>query len=73
MNCNELKKRLKEKNVDPRDYSIMGQKYPSECYCLIFEDGVWKVYYSERGNMTGLKKFTSESEACEYFYRWVTE
>ncbi len=72
MNCNELKKRLGEKNVDRNSYSILsGIRYPNECYCLIFEDGVWKYYYSERGHMTGLKEFTSESEACEYFYRQV--
>ncbi|MDE7295002.1 MAG: hypothetical protein K2N72_11310 [Oscillospiraceae bacterium] len=73
MNCNELKKRLKEKNIARHRYSIMGLKYPDDRCCIIFEDGLWKCYYSERGEMFGLKEFTSEDEACEYFFGWVTE
>lgn len=74
MNCNELKKRLEEKNIPPHYYRIMGEhKSPDDCCSIIFEDGLWKCYYSERGRVFELKEFTSESEACEYFFGWVTE
>lgn len=46
----------------------MGEKYPNESLCIIYEDSLWKVYDGERGLMSGLKEFKSESEACEYFY-----
>lgn len=31
------------------------------------KDEAWQVYYSERGRKTGLRKFDTEKEACEYF------
>ena len=34
--------------------------------CIVKEDK-WQVYYSERGNKSGLKIFETETEACEYF------
>lgn len=73
MNCCELKRRLEELNVPKYDYSILGQKYPNEAFCLVYEDSLWKYYYSERGHRTGLKEFESESEACEYFYKQIME
>lgn len=71
MNCNELKKRLEKHNIAQHRYSIMGEKYPNESLCIIYEDSLWKVYYGEKGRMSGLKKFKSESEACEYFYNLI--
>jgi hypothetical protein len=46
---------------------------PNEAYCLAKVDGKWEVYYSERGNKTGLKIFQKEEEACQYFYDSLIE
>lgn len=47
-------------------YSIMTGGLPNENLCIV-KDGKWQVYYSERGNKSGLKIFETETEACEYF------
>ncbi|AIS53455.1 hypothetical protein TKV_c23290 [Thermoanaerobacter kivui] len=37
------------------------------------DDGTWIVYYQdERGNKDTIKTFTSEEDACEFFYNLVT-
>ena len=41
---------------------------PNEKLCIVRE-GKWQVYYSERGNKSGLKVFETETEACEFFLR----
>ena len=64
----ELEKKLNQINV-PRDYySILLGGLPSETLCIVNNNDMWQVYYSERGQKTGLKTFETESEACEYFY-----
>ena len=35
-----------------------------ECYCLIESNGVWLVFYSERGQQTGKTAFACERDAC---------
>lgn len=42
---------------------------PDERFCLEGSESGWAVYYSERGEKSWLKHFTSEAEACEYFYK----
>ncbi|MDE6593162.1 MAG: hypothetical protein K2K57_08895 [Oscillospiraceae bacterium] len=70
MNVHELKNKLDELGVSG-SCSILGQKYPSESYCLMYEDSLWKYYYSERGCRSNLKEFESEEEACEYCLKQV--
>ena len=68
MDIKELKGFLENKCVPPDSYTI-GGGLPNEQYC-IYEDVLnkkWEVYYSERGNKSGLKIFEGESEACNYF------
>lgn len=64
----ELRERLLRENVPEQCYSLDGG-LPDECYCLAKTKNGWEVYYSERGEKAGLKQFTSEHEACEYFYQ----
>ena len=68
MNIHELEKALKKANVPESCYSLMKGGLPNEAYCLTSENGNWIIYYSERGNRSGLTVFKSESEACTYFY-----
>jgi hypothetical protein len=61
----ELKEALEREGFDPSSYDLRGGLL-SERYTLACEEGVWSVYYSERGLQSGHKSFAGESEACEY-------
>jgi hypothetical protein len=63
MDIKSLKVALNKLNVNPDSYSLEGG-LPSEKYCLSNEGINWSVYYSERGQRTGEKLFSSESQAC---------
>lgn len=66
----ELKSTLDQDGIMADAYSLHGG-LPNEAYCLAEVEGVWEVYYSERGNKTGMKKFGKEEEACEHFYALI--
>jgi hypothetical protein len=67
MNKAELKTKLEQSGVYAEAYFLDGG-LPNERYVLSQEaSGRWDVYYSERGQKTGLRSFDSESEACEFF------
>lgn len=63
MTAKELAILLDELRVRHDAYSLNGG-LPSEAYCLGFVDGHWEVYYSERGQKSGLQLFDSEHDAC---------
>lgn len=66
MTVNELEKILIQNDVPQNMYSLLVGGFPNEAFCLIKSDSAWEVYYSERGQKRDVKKFSSESEACEY-------
>lgn len=68
MTVAQLEKELEMMEIPNELYSIMVGGLPNEKLCLVKED-TWQVYYSERGNKSGLKVFETESEACEFFLR----
>lgn len=70
MNVSQLELILKESSIPTDVYSFKGG-LPNEVFCIANERDCWAVYYSERGNKTGLRVFTSETEACEYFLTWI--
>lgn len=70
MKKNDLKKILDTEGVSKSIYSLSGG-LPNEKICLDYEGGEWVVYYSERGCRTGLEKFSSEDDACLFFYQQV--
>lgn len=73
MNKNELKTKLEQAGVYSEAYSLDGG-FPNERYVLSQEPkGQWAVYYSERGQKTGLRSFGSESAACQFFLQHVLE
>ena len=57
----------------PEDIYSLDGGLPNESFCLNEEDGVWEVYYSERGVKSQLKRFASEGEACDYLYKVILE
>lgn len=71
MKVNELEQKIIALNVPKETYSILKGGLPNEQYCITKNDDKWEVYYSERGNKTGLKIFDDEDEACEYFLQKV--
>lgn len=46
---------------------------PGESYCLEEKNNKWEVFYTERGSKFDIKEFSSETEACEYFYNWIMQ
>lgn len=74
MKKNELKQKLIKENIPIYSYWLdEGTPCLGEVYCLEENNGVWEVYYSERGNKGSLKVFINEDEACDFFYEWLTD
>jgi hypothetical protein len=65
MNKSELKLKLEELGIRQDAYAWEG--VPNERYVLSEGGNEWEVYYSERGMKTGLRRFSDENNACEYF------
>jgi len=73
MNKNELECQLQQAGVCSAAYSLDGG-LPNERYVLSREpNGRWAVYYSERGQKTGLRDFDSESSACHFFFEYILQ
>jgi hypothetical protein len=68
MNLSELASRLERLEIHPDAYSIgIGVPEADETYCVVQENGVWRIYYAERGQRGGLHEYASEDEACNAF------
>ncbi len=68
MNKSELEKRLEQERAEKSAYSLEGG-FPNEAFVLNQNGNQWEVYYSERGQKSGLVIFDNENDACEYLYR----
>lgn len=67
MNLQQLKDHLNSAKVHPDAVGIgVGLPYETEKYCIVKEGKYWEVYYSERGNKSGLKRFSLEEDACKH-------
>jgi hypothetical protein len=76
MNKEELARILKKENIDQRFYSLTGPtdtRVGWDAYVLEENYGIWEVYFYERGHKENIRKFKSESEACEYFLKYILE
>lgn len=67
MNSEELRRRLDEAGIRQDAYQF-GDGLPSERLVLARQGDEWVVFYSERGEQTGLRKFVDEEEANDYFF-----
>ena len=65
MDLRELERLLRAEGVRDDAYAL-GGGLPAEAYCIDRDGAEWVVYYSERGVRTGLRRFSSESAACQY-------
>lgn len=71
MNTEELKKRLEEEACSRANYAICERD--SDVFCLENQNGTWRIFYTERGmDQPPLFESQSESEACEYFFTFMT-
>lgn len=70
MNKTELKQRLRQEKIRADAYNLNGG-LPNEAYCLNENGNKWEIYYSERGNKSGLKIFDNENDACQHFYQLI--
>ena len=66
MTIKELSIQLEKQGIRKDAYSLTGG-LPSEAYCLNPQRNYWEVYYSERGQKSGLQVFDSEKAACRAF------
>jgi len=65
MSVNELLIELAKSGIDVRAI-YTGEGNPEDRYVILQDGRNWKVYYSERGEELELRRFSAESEACEY-------
>ena len=70
MTVTELKNEILSLGISEEYYSILLGGLPNEKLCIVKEN-MWEVYYSERGQKTGLRTFSTEEEACDYFLRKI--
>lgn len=71
MNVKELEQRLLAEGCSPHNFSI-GHR-GSDVYCLENQNGVWKVFYTEREqDQPAFYESMDEAEACEYFFHYIT-
>ncbi len=70
MTLKELELRLVSDNF-PKDAYCLTGGLPNEAFTIEHFGGEWLVYYSERGQRSGLKTFETEQEATDYFYRLI--
>jgi len=66
MTVNDLRNELTRRGV-PSDAFDLNGGHLAERYTLRHDSEGWHVYYSEKGIETGLRCFSHEDVACEYF------
>ncbi len=71
MKLDELRKKILALNIDHQEY-VVDENPGFQTFCINKEkEGSWKVFYHERGNITFKKTFSSEDEACAFYYNHV--
>ena len=72
MTLDEALRFLAAQQVPPHLYTVGGLGV-GECDGIALADGVWTVYFSERGARRNGKEFASEADAVAYFLRQVSQ
>ncbi len=72
MDKHSLQQILETAGIRPCAYDLDGG-HPSECYVLAKEGSLWSVYYSERGQESNKRQFSTEDIACEYLLKILRE
>ena len=66
----ELISKLQGMNIPGDSYSI--DEISNESLCLICENEIWKIFYSERGQRTEEERHSNENDACQAFFLRLT-
>jgi len=70
MNSSQLIEKLLAEGCSKSNFTVNG--HGSDVYCLNRKDGVWAVFYTERGQDSApIFVSESEKEACEFFYNYI--
>jgi len=64
LNIDDLKQKLDELKVPKRAYSILSRQ--SDRLCIELREGVWVVYFFERGDESFPVEFINEADACKF-------
>jgi len=64
MTVTELREILKRNHVPDRYYDLPGMLNNDDCHGLYCENGVWTLYYLERGQRDRGKSFATEGQGC---------
>ena len=71
MNIAELQQRLLDEGCSPHNFSIGPGG--SDVYCLEQQDGIWRVFYTERGKEAApIFESRDEEEACAFYFNYIT-
>lgn len=69
MNIQKLTEKLAEEGCNPSYYALGVRGAASDAYCLVRVDGVWQVFYTERGvDQAPMFVSADEAAACAWFY-----
>ena len=72
MTKKELLERLKRERIPQKGmYAFDTGKWGDEFVLSNPTSNVWEVNYYDRGEYSLMSRFSSETEACEYFYREI--
>lgn len=72
MDTRELEMRLLAEGCSMANFSINRRGGSSDIYCLELEDGMWSVFYTERGrDSEPIFESVSEEEACLFYYDFM--
>jgi hypothetical protein len=67
MNRRELEAAAAREGIRRSTFWLEGG-LPPERYVLSGGPDGWEVYYSERGERTGVERFDTEDEACDHLF-----
>lgn len=71
MDIPQLKAALDQLGVRSDAYDFIGGVRANETYVLREREGLWEVYYAERGLQSGLRCFASEEQACNHVLKRI--
>lgn len=66
MNLNELAEMILALKLKYKKYSLQADNYVDDGFGFRNNNGIWEVYYCERGDKNILGMFYSENGAYEY-------
>lgn len=72
MKASELTEKLIAEGCNENNFAVLSRG--NDAFCIDKKGNEWVVFYSERGyDSDPIFKSESESEACEFFFNYVTK